>query len=133
MRRWWEELVIDFRDRMGALVYLAHQGGLDKEEHEEAVRRALERFGLRLMHTFEGTSMGELVNACKTMATYAYRDVQRDSVARRARETVPLDADAPAPSWDASEARRRYEADETAREIDGFLAWALPQLNDNRR
>jgi len=140
MRQWWEELVIDFFDRMDALVELAHRGRLDAGEHELAVHLAMVRFGTRLMGTFDGTSMGELVNACKTMARNICIDVQRSSIAARKGAGVSLDegwdagdADGPAPAGDAAEARRQYEADETSREIAGFLDWALPRLNDNRR
>jgi DNA-directed RNA polymerase specialized sigma24 family protein len=138
MRRWWEELIIDFRDRMDALVQLEHRGRLDDDEHEVAVQLAMIRFGTRLMHTFDGVSMGELVNACKTMAGRNCIDVQRQSMAARRHGSVSLDEgwDAPddaAPAWDAREARRRHSAEERARELAGFLEWALPQLSDKHR
>ena len=89
MRRWWEELVIDFYDRMDGFVYAAHKGRLDESEHELAVQAALIRFSTRLVETFAGGSMGELVNATKTLARGICMDVQRASV--RARRTVPFE------------------------------------------
>ena len=86
MRRWWEELVIDFYDRMDGFIYAAHKGRLDEQEHEQALELALIRFSTRLPHTFAGTSMGELVNATKTLARGICMDVQRGDprAARRA-------------------------------------------------
>ena len=63
MRRGWEELVIDLFDRVDGLVYAAHRGRLDEREHEDAVALSLARISERLIHTFQGASMGELVNA----------------------------------------------------------------------
>ena len=140
MRRWWEELVIDFADRMDNLVYLAHQGDLDHDEHELAVQMSLVRFSERLIGTFRGASMGELVNACKTLARGICIDVQRAAVRRRAHEGRSLDhgwdADAEdrgAPRWEADEAAERYEREQRSAEVEDFLGWALPQLADDRR
>jgi DNA-directed RNA polymerase specialized sigma24 family protein len=141
MRRWWEELVIDFADRMDGLVALAHRGQLDDQEHEIAVERALVRFAMNLRSTFRGTSMGELVNATKTLATWICMDVQRASIAARRHGGVSLDegwdaardAESSGPSWEGAEAMRRHEDEELGREIADFLAWALPQVKDTRR
>ena len=43
MRRWWDELVIDFYDRMDGFVAAAHRGRLDDDEHELAVAMSLTR------------------------------------------------------------------------------------------
>ena len=55
MRRWWEELVIDFHDRMDGFVAAAHRGRLDHDEHELAVGWALAKFSTNLVSTFKGT------------------------------------------------------------------------------
>ena len=138
MRRWWEELVIDFHDRMDGFVAAAHRGRLDPDEHELAVQLALTRFSTNLVKTFAGTSMGELVNASKTLASFIAIDVQRAAVRISSRETLSLDSgwdddDAGAPSWDAAEAWARHDRDERSAEIADFLAWAMPEIDESRR
>ena len=140
MRRWWGELVIDFRDRMDGLVWLAHRGRLDDDEHELAVQLSMVRFATRLIDSFEGGSMGELVNASKTLARGIAIDVQRRSIRRRSREGRSLDAgwDADAEdramrSWEADEAVARLDAEERSADVREFLGWALPRLLDERR
>jgi hypothetical protein len=140
MRRWWDELVIDFYDRMDGLVAATHKGRLDDDEHELAVAMSLTRFSTRLIDTFEGVSMGQLVNASKTLARGICMDVQRASIRRHEHEGPSLDegwdADAeerPSPRWEAQEASWRHERDERSADIEAFLEWALPQLRDDRR
>lgn len=137
MRRWWEELVIDFHDRMDGLVAVTHKGRLDDFEHEEAVQRAMVRFSDKLMGSFEGTSMGELVNATKQLCWYACVDVQQ-AAAKHRRGLVPLEAgdaddDRPSPTWEADAAREAFQNDEAERDLEAFLAWALPQVLESRR
>jgi RNA polymerase sigma factor (sigma-70 family) len=139
MRRWWDELVIDFYDRMDGLVAVAHRGRLDHDEHELAVQMSMARFSERLISTYEGASMGELVNACKTLARGICMDVQR-AQARGRKGATSLDAgwsadaeDRPTPSWEADEAWHRHEREERSAEVRDFLGWALPQLADDRR
>jgi RNA polymerase sigma factor (sigma-70 family) len=139
MRRWWGELVVDFFDRMNNMVYAAHLGRLDDEEHEFAVQLAMTRFANRLATTFEGSSMGELVNACRTLARGICMDVQRSSMRRRAHGDRSLDAgwdaegDDPAPSWESDEALRRFDQAQRDQDTREFLAWALPQVKEERR
>jgi hypothetical protein len=140
MRRWWEELVIDFYDRMDGFVYLAHRGRLDDEEHETAVQLSLIRFSQRLIETFEGVSMGELVNACKTLARGICMDVQRTSVRTREHEGLSIDdgwgaadEDRVAPRWEADEAADRFDRAQRSAEVLDFLAWALPRVIESRR
>src|SRR4051812_45368725 len=138
MRRWWEELVIDFHDRMDGFVATAHLGRLDADEHDLAVQLALTRFATKLVRTFKGTSMGELVNASKTLATHICIDVQRAAVRLSSKETLSLDAgwhdeETGTPNWDADEAWLRHDRDERSAEVVDFLAWALPQLDEARR
>lgn len=139
VRRWWDELVVDFFDRMDNMIYGAHRGRLDDEEHELAVQLAMTRFATRLVTSFEGSSMGELVNACRTLARGICMDVQRTSIRRRGHGDRSLDAgwdaegDEPAPSWESDEALRRFEQDQRAEETREFLTWALPQVKGERR
>jgi hypothetical protein len=126
MRRWWEELVVDFYDRIDGFVAAAHKGRLDAQEHEQAVELALIRFATRLRDTFAGTSMGELVNATKTLARGICMDVQRASV--RARRSVAFEDE-----YTFDESTRRYEVAAEAAEARDFVTWALPQLEESRR
>jgi hypothetical protein len=141
MRRWWDELVIDVHDRMDGLVYAAHRGRLDDEEHELALQLAMIRFATNLMTSFAGASMGQLVNAAATLARGVCIDVQRRSIRERRRRQVSLDeargsddegGEAGA-RWEAEEARRRFADEEDRRDAAEFLAWALPQVTETRR
>ena len=100
MRQWWEELVIDFRDRIDGLVAATHKGRLDDDEHELAVQLALIRFSSNLVNTFDGVSMGELVNATKTLSRGICMDVQRRSIRERRHAGPSLDS-----VWDDPRAR----------------------------
>ncbi len=138
MRRWWDELVVDFFDRMDGFVALAHQGRLDDDEHDLAVAMSMSRFSRRLIESFAGVSVGELVNACRTLAQGICIDVQRAAVREGARRGPSLDDggaddDAPTPSWEVEEAMERFERDERRAEVVEFLAWALPQVIESRR
>ncbi len=139
MRRSWEEIVISLFDRMDGIVAATHRGRLDDEEHEVAVQLALVRVSERLVHTFAGTSMGELVNATKTLARGICIDVQRSAVRTR-RRSRSLDAgwsadadDRPSAVWEADEAAARFERAERDADAQAFLDWALPQLRGRRR
>ncbi len=140
MRHWWGELVIDFFDRMDGFVATAHKGRLDDEEHDLAVAMSMARFATNLMGTFDGVSIGQLVNACKTLASHICMDVQRASVRRNDHEGPSLDDgwnadgdDRLVPVWEADEAAWRFERGEHGAEIRDFLGWALPQLGEDQR
>jgi hypothetical protein len=140
MRRWWGELVIDFHGRMDGLVGATHKGRLDADEHELAVELSMVRFSQRLFTTFEGVSIGELVNACKALARGICIDVQRSSMRRRRLEGPSLDSgwDEPgersrAAAWEVDAAERRLDDEQRSAEARDFLAWALPQITDERR
>lgn len=139
MRRWWEELVISLNDRIDGIVGTAHRGRLDDQEHEAAVVLAMARIGTRLMATFAGVSMGELVNATCTLARNICIDVQRASIAERERFRS-LDAgwdgdeeDRPSTRWEADEAWARLDKQERSADVTAFLDWALPQVSDTHR
>ena len=138
MRKWWEELVIDFYDRMDGLIYATHRGQLDDEEHTLALQLALTRFSLRLFETFRGTSVGELVNATKTLCFGICVDVQRSSIRARKLQADSLDAGWDDPergvsAWETDESARRYNDAEAAAEARDFIDWAMPQINDTYR
>jgi hypothetical protein len=140
MRRWWDELVIDCFDRMDGFVAAAHRGRLDDEEHELAVAMSMARFSKNLITTFDGVSMGQLVNACKTLARGICIDVQRTAVRRHQHEGPSLDAgwdldaeDRATRAWEADEAARRFEREERSTQVLDFLDWALPQIGGDRR
>jgi DNA-directed RNA polymerase specialized sigma24 family protein len=140
MRLAWEELVVDFHDRMDGLVGATHKGRLDDEEHELALQLALAKFATNLLTTFKGASVGELVNATKRLAHGVCVDVQRASVRRHRHEGPSLDSgwdatgdDGQAPPWDAEEAARLHVRDEERAEAREFIEWALAQLSDDRR
>ena len=141
MRRWWDELVVDFFDRMDGFVAASHRGRLNDEEHELAVQMAMIRFSTNLITTFEGISIGQLVNACKTLARGICMDVQESAARRRKHVGFSLDegwdaADADdelPPGWETDEAFRRLDADERSRDVVAFLAWAMPKLNEKHR
>jgi DNA-directed RNA polymerase specialized sigma subunit len=140
MRRWWDELVIDFFDRMDGFVAVAHKGRLNDDEHELAVQNSMMRFSEKLIDTYEGASMGELVNACKQLAAYICMDVQRASIRSRGSATESLDEgwnldgeDRGAPSWVAGEAWQRLDREHRAADARAFIDWALPRIADERR
>jgi hypothetical protein len=132
LRRCWQELVIDFYDRMDGFVYAAHQGRLDDDEHELAVQLSLARFTTNLVETFAGRSMGELVNATKTLARGICIDVQRRSIRERRHAGPSLDEDDQG-GWETRAATRRYDDERDAFEIRDFLGWAMPRLGEDRR
>jgi hypothetical protein len=140
MRRWWDELVIDFFDRMDGLVAVAHKGRLNDHEHELAVQNSMMRFSENLISTYEGASMGELVNACKQLATFICMDVQRTSVRGRRHASESLDdgwnldsEDRPSQGWEAAEAWSRLDREQRDSEARDFIDWALPRIADERR
>jgi len=137
MRRHWDELVIDFADRMDGFVGAAHKGRLDDDEHEEAVQLAMIKFSQNLLHTFSGISMGQLVNACRRLAAYVCIDVQR-AAARNAEVSADAawesaDDERTQQGWEVDEAMKHFEAEERAADLREFFLTAFPKLIDSRR
>jgi hypothetical protein len=140
MRRWWDELVIDFFDRMDGFVAVAHKGRLNDHEHELAVQNSMMRFSENLINTYEGASMGELVNACKQLASFICIDVQRASIRGRKGAGESLDdgwnldsEDRQSPPWEAAEAWDRLDREQRGSETRDFIDWALARMGDERR
>ncbi|XAY07823.1 hypothetical protein DSM112329_04714 [Paraconexibacter sp. AEG42_29] len=140
MRLCWEEIVISIFDRVDGIVAATHKLQLDDDEHELAVEMALARISTNLMRTFRGSSMGELINAIKTLSFGICVDVQRKSQSAGRRTNRSLDAgwdadaeDRPAHTWETDEAHAVYEREGRQKDINDFLDWAYPQMADNRR
>jgi hypothetical protein len=131
MREAWGEIVVDFYDRMDGFVAAAHRGALDDQEHELAVELSLIRFTTRLVDSFTGISFGELVNATRTLTRGICIDVQRGSIRERELSGRSLDADDS--SWEHDVSVRRYDHEQGTADARAFLAWALPQVSDDRR
>ncbi len=137
MKHWWGLLVEDFYERIRLRVAYESNGHLDWHEREDAVQLCLESFSDGLFRTFDGTSMGELVNAMKKLVFFRCIDIQRKE-ARHSGASLDsgwdeADPDRPAPDWEYDQARRRFEDTEDGRDHIGFLAWALPQLRERPR
>jgi DNA-directed RNA polymerase specialized sigma24 family protein len=145
-RRWWDELVRDNFDRVRGMVILRSRGQLSAVEQDEALQRALIKLSNNMIHTFNGTSMGEWVNATKTLVFGACVDTQRREKAASSHR-APLEATDDAGEdtgqldrkvFKALEKQRlEHEADELDAEDDdkarAFLDWAVPQLSPKRR
>ena len=136
---WWTELVEANFDRVRGMVELrAPRYGLSAAERDEAAQRALVKLWRRMVRTFQGATMGEWVNATKTLVDVVCKDVQRAGARRTARETsfdaVPADAEGANPDWRGDElAHHRHRRDEERGDAAAFVAWALPQLRNERR
>lgn len=145
-RRWWDELVRDNFDRVRGMVILRSRGHLSAVEQDEALQRALIKLSNNMIHTFNGTSMGEWVNATKTLVFGACVDTQRREKSASSHR-APLEATDDAGEdtgqldrnvFKALEKQRlEQEADELDAEDDdkarAFLDWAVPQLSPKRR
>ena len=145
-RRRWDELVRDNFDRVRGMVMLRSRGHLSAVEQDEALQRALIKLSNNMIHTFNGSSMGEWVNATKTLVFGACVDTQRREKAASSHR-APLDATDDAGEeigqldrnvYKALEKQRlKHEADEQDADDDaqarGFLDWAVPQLSPKRR
>lgn len=145
-RRWWDELVRDNFDRVRGMVILRSRGHLSVVEQDEALQRALIKLSNNMIHTFNGTSMGEWVNATKTLVFGACVDTQRrEQVASGHRAALSATDDAGEETgqadrnvYKALEKQRleqeanEQDADDDARARD-FLDWAVPRLSPKRR
>lgn len=145
--RWWEELITDNFDRVRGMVAVTARGHLSADEQEDATQRALVRMATNMFETFNGTSMGEWVEATRTLVKFACMDQQRRAVAvSRHEQRLELhsrDGDDSEPFYDKAvmqvlDARDAEQAeerrDEEARaERRAFLDWAVPQLSPRRR
>ena len=129
-RTHWEALLEANFDRVVALVSIQARGRLDRHERDDAVERAIVKVWRNMVSTFDGTSMGEWVNAVRACAGFAVADVQRDAVRRNRRQSALDEAEEYRWASKAHEEHRRADERADARE---FVAWGLPQLKDERR
>jgi RNA polymerase sigma factor (sigma-70 family) len=145
-RRYWEELLTDNFDRIHGMVVLESRNHLSYDEQQDALQRALIKLANNMIETFQGSSMGEWVNATRTLVKYACIDTQRreQTISRHERSLdAPGRGDDDAGRWDADvyaaieKERRERESDEQAADALGdyqaFLDWAVPQLSPKLR
>jgi DNA-directed RNA polymerase specialized sigma24 family protein len=140
--RCWGELVERNFDRVRAMVDLWGRGGrLSAHERDEATQHALVKLWHNMVHTFEGATMGEWVNATRSLVDFACRDVQRAAAVRSGRE-ASLDTDrvddegGVTSAYDTRLAELALEQHRRAGEhgdAADFIAWALPRIGDERR
>lgn len=129
-RAHWEALLEANFDRVVALVSIQARGRLNPHERDDAVERAIVKIWRNMVSTFDGTSMGEWVNAVKACAGFAVADVQRQA-ARRSKHQASLD-EAEEYRW-ASKAHEEHRREHERADARDFVAWGLPQLKDARR
>ena len=137
----WKLLLEDNFDRIRAMVEAWGWDKLSADEREEAVLRAGVRLWRNMISTFQGTTMGEWVNATRQCVAYACADVQR-AAARRGGVEVSLDrpagdADGEGASgyeWRMGRvAQQEQRRDEERAEARDLVARALPRMADARQ
>lgn len=132
----WDALLTDNFDRVRAMVFLESRRQLSADEQEEALQRALVRMATNMIDTFAGSSMGEYVEATRTLVRFACIDTQRRAAVRSGRERALRSGDAAA--YEAIE-RARVAEESRAADADAlddaraFLDWAVPRLSPKRR
>lgn len=141
-QRWWRELVELNFDRVRSLVDLWGRGGrLSADEREEATQLALVKLWHNMVDSFHGRTMGEWVNATRSLVEYACLDVQRSHARRSARE-ASLDeqrADEDGSVSAAHETRlgelalEQHQRKEERADAETFIDWALPQIKSERQ
>jgi hypothetical protein len=141
-QRWWREPVELNFDRVRSMVDVWGRGGrLSADERDEATQLALVKLWRNMVHSFHGGTMGEWVNATRSLVDYACLDVQRKH-AKRSRREVWLDDERVDDEGDVSGAHDKqlgdlaHERQRREDEVAGaqaFVDWALPQIADERR
>jgi RNA polymerase sigma factor (sigma-70 family) len=91
----WQRLVVDHKDRVRTwVVTWRHPGngqGLPPGEYEDATQQALLRATYKLVRSFRGSTMGELIGALRTCAHHAAADHWRAWVRHERRRAGSLD------------------------------------------
>lgn len=145
-RLWWDRLVTENFDVVRNMVKATSYRHLSPAEQDDALQRALIKLINNMIHTFNGTTMGEWVNATKTLVYHACIDVQRRAETTSKR-SAPLHATGDAgeetdrlhPGVQKAIGRRHAETEADDREAESlaegaaFLDWALPKLTEKRR
>lgn len=133
-----ELVTANFERVRGMVDVRASRYGLSADERAEALQRALVKLWHKMVASFDGTTMGEWVNATRTLVDFVCRDVQRDAARRSQRETT-IGGGAPDPdtddgAWkDAQLAQQRHAREQERADAAGFVDWALARLGDDRR
>ena len=140
----WEALLVANADRIRTwtrVFRLPDGSALSPEDCEDAYVQALERFALKLVSTFRGSSVGELRAATKRLTQFACFDVARLTMKREMHETA-LDHSRPEDDEDGVERRHptlvrdaTWAADdlELAREASERVEAALEALPNQRQ
>ena len=135
-RHWWGRLAEASFDRVRGMVDLrARRYGLSDDERQEAVQRSLVKLWQNMITSFEGATMGEFVNATRSLVEFACKDVQRGAAKRTSREAaLSGDPEKPHPDWRGDEiAQQRHRRAAEQADAAEFVAWALPRLTNERR
>jgi RNA polymerase sigma factor (sigma-70 family) len=145
-RPWWEALVTANFDRVRSFVVLQSHGRLSPHEQDDALQLALIKLLANMIDTFRGQSMGEWVEATRTLVTFACIDTQRRAtvISKHERSLMGAVADdgeverSDVLAYAAIEEQRRQQEDaeheaEALRHGQAFLDWAIPQLTEKRR
>lgn len=145
MRTAWENLVVEQYPRIRTWVIGISDGRLSPAERDDALQLACIKLLTNMIHTFAGTTMGEWVNATRTLIRGVCIDVQRaerrHSERREAMHTADDDGETERLTLrvyhalvkaDEARAADRAERERTAERV-AFLEWALPQLTEKRR
>jgi RNA polymerase sigma factor (sigma-70 family) len=137
----WEPLLEDNFDRIRAMVDAWGWDRLSADEREEAVSRAGVRLWANMISTFQGTTMGEWVNATRQCVAYACADVQR-AAARRSGVEVSLERPAGTTEGDGAGgdewrmgqlAQQEQRREEERTEVRDLVASALSRMADARQ
>lgn len=138
-RRCWVGLIDANHDRIRAMVDLrASRYRLSPTERDDAVQLALVNLWKNMVRTFKGSTMGEWVLSTRQLVDFACRQVQRDAAKRSGRQTSldagTGDSEAANPDWKLDELSwQKHRRDEERGEASDFVAWALPQVDDERQ
>lgn len=146
MRAAWQNLVVEQFPRIRTLVVSVSAGRLSPAERDDAVQQACIKLLTNMIHTFAGTSMGEWVNATRTLIHGVCVDVQRaERRHSERREALHRAGDGGEDTENLTlrvyhaleQAEQERAADEEERdraaEKAGFLEWALPRITEKRR
>lgn len=145
-RLWWDRLVTENFDVVTNMVKATSHSHLSPAEQDDALQRALIKLINNMIHTFNGSTMGEWVNATKTLVYHACVDVQRRATAI-SEKSAPLhttgddgeETERLHPGVQKAIGRRHAETEADDREAkslaagSAFLDWALPKLTEKRR
>jgi DNA-directed RNA polymerase specialized sigma24 family protein len=135
---WWGKLVEAEYGRVAGMVDArAARYRFSDDERQEALQRSLVKLWKNMYATYEGSTMGEWVKATHTLVTNVCKDVVDAAVRRSKRETSfdkPSDDENAGSDWMGDEvAWARHVRSEETTEASDFVAWALPQVDDDRR